>query len=43
MAWLYLPSLWSDEDVVTLSEGPQVLSPMCCTSRYPEFKSLLPS
>ena len=21
MAWLYLPSLWSDEDVVTLSEG----------------------
>jgi hypothetical protein len=21
MAWLYLPSLWSDEDVVSLSEG----------------------
>lgn len=21
MAWLYLPSLWTDEDVVALSEG----------------------
>ena len=42
VAWRYLPSLWSDEDVVTLSEGLAIALADVLHVSYPEFTSSLP-